>query len=230
MSAAAVVNELLETAYADMDRDGMFPADWTCTRCGKVLNADGGHPAELYAGTYNGMCYRCTSGAKYITGTRLIDGGTVWSHPPHLPSWRRDRETYVFYWDCDQCHGEGRRATWDNTAGCDACSKRSYTYGPGHDHTEFRRRAMRAAEARFERRVTAHLKLPKRISKKRRTEAFVALKDDHPDTWDELQNKTLAEYRRVDAAVSRRAERRATYTVLSPHDIVTALLHALRFT
>ena len=38
--------------------DGMYPQH-ECSGCGKLLNADGGHPAELYAGTYTGLCYEC---------------------------------------------------------------------------------------------------------------------------------------------------------------------------
>lgn len=35
-----------------------------CNRCGKPLNKDGGHPAELYAGTYTGLCYGCQNSSE----------------------------------------------------------------------------------------------------------------------------------------------------------------------
>jgi hypothetical protein len=229
MSAATAVQGLLDRAYADMDKDGMFPSNWCCVRCGKQLNADGHHPAELYAGTYNGMCYRCTLGPKFLEGTRGLDGGNVWNHPPHCPSWRRDREKHVFFWDCEDCHGEGRRTSWNNAARCDTCSKRTYMTGTIHDHDAFRRRARDAAQARFERRMVAHLKLPKRISKKRRIEALNALKEAEPGTWKAIADRTLAEWKPVDEAITRRAERMGTYRVYSADEIVTALLNTLRF-
>lgn len=219
---------MLQSTHAHMDKDGMFPQDWQCQRCGKTLNADGNHPAELYAGTFNGLCYPCTGGPRYVTGTRLVDGGTVWSYPPHCPSWRRDRETHVFYWDCELCHGEGRHSSYDHPVRCDACSKRSYTYGPGHDHNEYRRRARDAAQTRFERRLAKHLKLPKRTSKKRRDEAFKTLRDNEPDTFQAIADPIVADFHRVEAAISARAERRSTYKILTPAEVVTALLAVLR--
>jgi hypothetical protein len=229
MSATTVINDTLDQAYEHLDRDGMLPGAWQCQRCGKQLNADGNHPAELYAGTFNGLCYPCTNGSKYVEGTRLVDGGTVWNYPPHLPSWRRSRETYVFFWDCEQCHGEGVRPSWDNTARCPTCSKRAYTYGPGHDHHDYRRRALDAAQARFERRLAAHLKLPKRTSRKRRKAASLALRDEQPETFKAINDEVLAEFRRVNAAIDRRAERMGTYRVLTPEEIITVLSRVLRF-
>lgn len=89
-----------------MDKDGMLPQH-PCNACGKPLNADGYHPAELYAGTYTGLCYACEKRGGYII-TRYEDGAIQWSYPPHCPSWRRDRETYIAYPDCAKCNGTGR--------------------------------------------------------------------------------------------------------------------------
>lgn len=120
----------LKTAYAEMDPStGMFPADWTCKVCGKVLNADGGHPAELYAGTYSGLCYACERGPAYVVpDSELPDGGRLVSHPPACPSWRRDRTTHWGYPDCEECKGQGARKRYghngDYTEYCRACMAR----------------------------------------------------------------------------------------------------------
>jgi hypothetical protein len=105
------VAELLERAYRDMDPStGMFPADWTCRVCGKRLNADGHHPAELYAGTFTGLCYGCERGAAYVVpDSELPDGARRVSHPPSCPSWRRDRTEHWAYPDCEECGGMGAR-------------------------------------------------------------------------------------------------------------------------
>lgn len=108
MSIAGVFRD----AYAAMDpQTGMFPKGWTCKRCGRELD-DGtrGRPAELYAGTYTGLCYPCTNEGPYVSEIRE-DGCQVWSYPPHCPSWRRDRETFYGYPDCDKCKGSGVEGT-----------------------------------------------------------------------------------------------------------------------
>ena len=108
MSVAERISVLTERAFEHMDRKtGMFPEDWTCLRCNVKLNADGGHPAELYAGTFNGLCYRCTGEAGFVIET-LDDGCQVWSYPPHCPSWRRDRERFLGFPDCGECNGTGQ--------------------------------------------------------------------------------------------------------------------------
>lgn len=86
--------------------DGMLPPH-NCKRCGKPLNADGFHPAELYMGTYTGLCYACEKAPMYIEST-APDGGQRLSYPPTSPSHRRERETYIAYPDCPDCEGKGR--------------------------------------------------------------------------------------------------------------------------
>jgi hypothetical protein len=113
--------------------DGML-APSVCKRCNKPLNADGGHPAELYAGTYNGLCYACTGSGEYSEG-KQADGAETWNFPPHCPAWRRDRETFIGYAGCETCGGHGRIMHYRSyaTGGpypnqCELCSARYYAH------------------------------------------------------------------------------------------------------
>ncbi len=90
-----------------MDREGFYPQH-SCRVCEHPLNADGGHPAELYAGTYTGLCYGCQNAPVYVVHTSSLDGCRLLSYAPHCPSWRRDREEYFAYQDCETCRGTGR--------------------------------------------------------------------------------------------------------------------------
>lgn len=115
-----------------MGWDGMLPRR-NCERCGKPLNQDGAHPAELYAGTFTGLCYVCERAGGYALET-YRDGAKRISYPPHCPSWRRDREEYTAYEDCTECNGTGRHAiSRDYSKGgsypvqCKACSERYYS-------------------------------------------------------------------------------------------------------
>jgi len=112
--------------------DGMYPQH-PCKGCGKPLNADGGHPAELYAGTYTALCYGCERKAPFVV-REFLDGGATVSHPPSCPSWRRDREEFYWYPDCTVCR---MGAVWVSRSlsegggyntHCDTCSKRHYAY------------------------------------------------------------------------------------------------------
>ena len=89
-----------------MSWDGMLPRQ-NCWRCNEVLNADGNHPAELYAGTFTGLCYRCEREAPRVVKT-YHDGAVRISYLPHCPAWRRDREEFIAYPDCPECGGKGR--------------------------------------------------------------------------------------------------------------------------
>lgn len=181
-----VVNDLLKRAYKDMDPStGEFPADWCCIRCGVTLNADGGHPAEIYAGTYNGLCYPCTSAGPFVVSVAVLDGAQEVSWPPHCPSWRRDRETFYGYTDCDHCKGAGavrgygyHTPVWNR---CDACSHRY------HDHPDRKRvwdrdtLLRKVADARFRRMIDAAALASlgvKRASRKRIDAAALELPED----------------------------------------------------
>lgn len=90
-----------------MDAHG-FLTPRPCERCGKPLHGEGtGYPAELYAGTFTGLCYPCTSAAPFATGDVEPSGAVWWDHPPSCPSHRRDRERYLAFEDCPRCHGKG---------------------------------------------------------------------------------------------------------------------------
>lgn len=125
------MKDALREVFRDMDpATGLFPAGWQCLGCGKTLNADGGHPAELYAGTYTGLCYGCERKPSYIQGTYTLDGALLLSYPPHAPSWRRARESFTAYVDCGTCEGRGRlmkRGQWEQyPVQCQMCFERFY--------------------------------------------------------------------------------------------------------
>ena len=113
--------------------DGMLPSH-PCKGCGKPLDADGGHPAEVYLGTYTGLCYTCQNGKAYPERT-LSSGAVSWNFPPHCPSWRRSREHFIGFADCPHCSGKGRImiSRRDSQGGsypenCRACSERHYKH------------------------------------------------------------------------------------------------------
>lgn len=116
------------------NREGFYPQH-NCKQCGKPLNADGYHPAELYAGTYTGLCYRCELSEERLLQVNPLDGAQHWEFPPHCPSWRRTRERFTGYLGCDLCKGRGR--LWvgrsDAQGGsyskqCETCSARFFNH------------------------------------------------------------------------------------------------------
>jgi hypothetical protein len=122
------------TIFDVMDRNGMLPAH-NCKQCDKPLNADGYHPAELYAGTYTGLCYQCERTGKRLIKIDPVDGAETWEFPPHCPSWRRDRERFIGFTGCQACNGKGRlwvsRANSQGgsySAQCKECSERYWTH------------------------------------------------------------------------------------------------------
>src|SRR5438128_1995499 len=96
MDSQQFAHDLLTRAGADPRTGMLLPR--ACTNCGRLLNADGGHPAELYLGTYTGLCDDCVRAGPF-TVTRFGDVAAV-SHPPHAPSWRRNRESYLHWLGC----------------------------------------------------------------------------------------------------------------------------------
>lgn len=90
-----------------MDANGFYPAHG-CRRCGTPLQGQGsGRPAELYAGTYTGLCYPCTSKPGPLDEAPGPGGSRLVSFPPPLPSHRRDRVQFVAFGDCLACGGAG---------------------------------------------------------------------------------------------------------------------------
>lgn len=98
-----------KSRYGGDSWDGRIadPGEIPCKACGKPLNAAGMYPAETYMGTFNGLCYPCTGAGPFLLETEH-DGAEWWSHPPHCPSWRRDRERFLTYADCDAVRPVGR--------------------------------------------------------------------------------------------------------------------------
>ncbi len=135
-----------------------------CRQCAKPLNADGNHPAEAYAGTYTGLCYACERGGAYDTGERAASGAERWSHPPHCPSWRRDREAYWYFPDCACTKGRQWISRSDAfggsyTVNCPACWKRHIE----HPATVEESRAWKAkADARLDWQIRCNAEYEKR--------------------------------------------------------------------
>ena len=83
------------------DKNGYLP-EHNCRVCGSVLLKE-----ERYLGIYTGLCYKCEKRKPFVE--KECENGAYWiSYPPHCPSWRRDRERFVAYWDCMECGGKGR--------------------------------------------------------------------------------------------------------------------------
>jgi len=180
------IHQLLETAFAPMDRrTGMFPANSRCTDCNIVLNADGNHRAELYAGTFTGLCYACERKQPYVCAEYPLDGAIRVSHPPSCPSHRRDRQTFTAYRDCDACKGLGCTARWAPYGGqyyeyCRPCLDR-FSSHPLRKKTDRRREQIYDAEMRVWQRNLERIareQLPKRPGKKILRARMIALSVD----------------------------------------------------
>lgn len=94
-----------------MSWDGMLGPEGgvPCNQCKKPLNPNGHRPAELYAGTFTGICYSCQNKPAICIKVELLDKAGHWEFPPYRPSYRRDRESYVGYGDCNDCDGRGSK-------------------------------------------------------------------------------------------------------------------------
>jgi hypothetical protein len=82
-----------------MDEKGMY-SQRDCEHCGQPLNAEGRRPAELYAGTYTGICTTCQDAQPYVVAYYPLDQAIKISYPPSLPAHRRDREEFTAYQEC----------------------------------------------------------------------------------------------------------------------------------
>jgi len=121
--------------------DGMLPSH-NCRKCGKPLDSKN-RPAELYLGTYTGLCYDCQNSGSWIA-QEFSDGARVLCYPPHCPSWRRDREHYISYPDCPECKGKGMKIiSRANSLGgdyphyCKTCSNRFCEAHPNEGYKIF---------------------------------------------------------------------------------------------
>lgn len=145
-----------------MDRDGFLAAPGTvpCITCGAMLNPNGHRPAETYAGTATGECYRCQARKPFKAGAHA-SGAEIWSHPPHCPAWRRDRELYTWWPTCTArgCD-HGRVIKWGGFAGtshpanCRECSD-AHEKHPATVEERRAREARYAAVRLWERRMVA---------------------------------------------------------------------------
>lgn len=160
-------------------KTGMLPASLFCIGCGKTLNADGGHPAELYAGTFNGLCYGCTGRPAFVARISALDGCREVSWPPHCPSWRRDREKHWAYADCTTCGGMGLELTPSgyvdrrtSEAGhyCRLCLARYSGHPVRSAYWARLGRIRQVAQATFERLWDKAAGVPRKCSEKKRRE------------------------------------------------------------
>ena len=114
-----------------MDAQGILQLAPPCRGCGKPLNADGDHPAEHYAGTFQGLCTACTQREPFVVKT-LPSGLKQWSCPPHCPQWRRDREVFMQAEGCGCDHGREwkiERGVWGTNRypmQCTRCADKHY--------------------------------------------------------------------------------------------------------
>jgi hypothetical protein len=192
--------------YAIMDRHGMLPDDIFCIRCAKPLNADGGHPAELYAGTYNGLCYGCTGAGPYVAAVTQLDGCQRVSWPPPCPSHRRDRVNHYGYPDCGNCKGLGATGYTSSAKSCEKCLDRRMSHPQRAGWSRWSERIMRSCQAAFERAWDYHAGVPKKCTAKRRAElraAFAGPDREHATPeFTQLKADYLAGYKRIRELVS----------------------------
>lgn len=188
-----IIEETIRKAFRDMDPiTGHFPS-WPCQGCGKELDGENGrNPAETYAGTFNGLCYACTAAAPFVVSIAELDGARDVSWPPHCPAWRRDREDFYAYEDCEICDGMGATRAYRTRSivsgggpfweRCPSCGPRYWNH-PRRRWLQAREDLLaRAAQARFthllDQAALAELGV-KRASRKRLNEAAQALPEEH---------------------------------------------------
>lgn len=126
-------------SFTPMDENGFLPPQ-PCRRCGRQLEGEGsGRPAELYAGTFTGLCNGCTNAPDYSMSDPGDPKANIVSCSPALPSWRRDRETFVAFADCPYCLGHGYAWRSGSThrwrQQCDVCADRRWNrYARAREH------------------------------------------------------------------------------------------------
>lgn len=177
-----------------------------CLRCGKVLGTR--IPAEIYAGTFNGLCYGCTAAGPYIVRVSLLDGARVLSYPPHCPSWRRDRETFTAYADCETCQGSGVQRRCVGQTGyreyCKPCIQRYSGHPVRVLQFGYREKLQNSANRAFQRRMTLAAGLRLKDSQKRQRAAWDAL---DAGVVDALRAEIMGRYKSLLARHEARIER-----------------------
>lgn len=193
-----------------MDKQGMLPADVFCVRCAKPLNMDGNHPAERYLGTFNGLCYGCTSAGAYVAATSALDGCRRVSWPPHCPSWRRDRETHWAYADCATCGGMGielpARRYDSGGQSCRPCLARYSAHPQRAGWSRWSVVVIRSCQASFERAWDYQAGVPRKCTNKRRAELRAAWagpdREHATPEFAQLKADYTAGYKRIRELVS----------------------------
>ena len=170
----------------------------SCLKCGEPLNKGGLRPAEIYAGTYTGLCYSCERSSAFCTHVELLDRAEHWDFPPHCPSWRRYREKHVGYSDCPDCDGRGSKwmSRSDARGGsyrtyCDTCFHRYYD-NPVRKRPDDRKSRIRIASMNA---TVNHLLKSKLASrrKRRNDDTGVRMKDNNQKViWVYCDKETLA--------------------------------------
>lgn len=193
-----------------MGPDGRFQVELHCLMCGRLLNADGNHPAEIHAGCYNGLCYGCTKAPAYIAEVAVLDGCQRVSWPPSCPSYRRDREKFYGYPGCEACQGMGVGGTSSSLGGglyrkqCQACLDR-YTGHPlramDNRYTDM---VMRRAQDIYYARLKQEAGVPRRCKYERERDMIAALPKDR---CEEIGAPILDRCNRLRAQHYRRVER-----------------------
>lgn len=201
----------MSTAWPDWQVDSeYYYTGATCQRCGKLLNADGGHPAEIYAGTFNGLCYGCTAAGPYVVRVSLLDGARVLSYPPHCPSWRRDRETFTAYADCGTCNGSGVQGRGRSAGGgsypeyCKPCIRRYSGHPVRVLQFGYLEKLQRSADRAFQRRMTLAAGLKLNASRKRQEAAWEALDESVRES---IRAEIMGRYKSLKARHAARIER-----------------------
>lgn len=164
-----------------MGSDGLFQVELHCLGCGRLLNSDGNHPAEVYAGSYNGLCYGCTKKGPYTEAIAILDGCRRVSWPPSCPSHRRDRTTKYAYPGCPDCDGLGV-ASYETSVGgsrygvqCKSCMARFSEHPLRVRAWDWQRKVMEHGNAVYRAALLRAAGVPGRASYKRECEALEAI-------------------------------------------------------
>lgn len=99
--------------------NGFLPPH-NCRNCNQPLSGENGpRPAELYAGSYTGLCYKCQQLDKAIVHTSTLDGALRVTYRAENYSGLGSRVSYVAYPDCPVCNGDGRiKGAYSSSACC----------------------------------------------------------------------------------------------------------------